>query len=154
MEAIAMKSRDNARTPMQWSASENAGFTTGKPWLMVNPNYVTINAEAQVKDPDSVFSYYKKLIALRRNSPWSDVIVYGDYQLLAPEDTAVFAYTRKTENQQLLVVCNMTAKETSFDVPETVQWNDGQCIVGSNAPEILEREMKLAPWSASVWAIK
>ena len=153
MEAIACKSRDNARTPMQWSAEANAGFTTGKPWLMVNPNYTTINAAAQVNDPDSVFSYYKKLIALRRNSAWSETIVYGDYALLAPEDKAVFAYTRKTDKQLLLVVCNMTAAETSFTVPETVQWSNAECIIGSNAPETLTRELKLAPWSASVWAI-
>ena len=154
LEAIACKSRDNARTPMQWSAAENAGFTTGKPWIMVNPNYKTINAEAQVGDPDSVFSYYKKLIALRRNSKWSDVIVYGKYALLAPEDKAVFAYTRKTETDTLLVICNMTAEETSFTVPASVQWEAAEQVVGSNAPETLARELKLAPWSASVWAIR
>ena len=148
-----MKSRDNARTPMQWSDAPNAGFTTGKPWLMVNPNYVTINAEAQVKDPDSVFHYYKKLIALRRESKWSDVIVYGDYKLLAPEDKAVFAYTRSIEGKKLLVVCNMTAEPVSFTVPEDVQWAEAEAVVGSNAPEKLERTMELTPWSASVWAI-
>ena len=142
-----------ARTPMQWSDAPNAGFTTGKPWLMVNPNYVTINAASQVGDPDSVFSYYKKLIALRRNSPWSEVIVYGDYTLLAPEDESVFAYTRKTEKQQLLVVCNLTAKETDFTVPESVSWNSAELVVGTNAPESLQRQLKLAPWSASVWSI-
>ena len=101
-----------------------------------------------------MFSYYKKLIALRRNSKWSDVIVYGKYALLAPEDKAVFAYTRKTETDTLLVICNMTAEETSFTVPASVQWEAAEQVVGSNAPETLARELKLAPWSASVWAIR
>ncbi|MBO7252227.1 MAG: alpha-glucosidase C-terminal domain-containing protein, partial [Oscillospiraceae bacterium] len=153
LEAIAMKSRDNARTPMQWSDAPNAGFTTGKPWLMVNPNYVTINAEAQVKDPDSVFHYYKKLIGLRRSSQWSDIIVYGNFALLAPEDKKVFAYVRCYEGKQLLVICNMSAEETEFTVPAEVQWSAAQAVVGTNAPEALDRTMALKPWSASVWAI-
>ena len=154
LECIALKSRDNARTPMQWDASENAGFTTGKPWLMVNPNYVTINAAAQVNDPDSVYNYYKQLIALRRNSRWSDIIVYGNYELLAPEDKSVFAYVRNYEGRKLLVVCNMTAKETAFTVPETVSWQEAEAVIGTNAPAALERELKLAPWSGSVWELR
>ncbi len=153
LEAIAAKSRDNARTPMQWSAAENAGFSTGKPWIMVNPNYTAINAEAQLADPDSVFHYYRKLIALRRESAWSDVIVYGDYALIAPEDASVFAYTRTTEAQKLLIICNMTAAETVFTVPESENWEAAELVIGSRAPEALARQMKLAPWSASVWAI-
>jgi len=153
LECIAAKSRDNARTPMQWSDAPNAGFTTGKPWLMVNPNYVTINAEAQVKDPDSVFHYYKKLIGLRRNSRWSDIIVYGKYALLAPEDEKIFAYVRTYEDRKLLVICNMTAEEASFTVPEEVTWTAAELVVGSNAPASLERRLQLQPWSASVWEI-
>ena len=114
---------------------------------------ICCHIHAYMLDPDSVFSYYKKLIALRRNSPWSEVIVYGDYTLLAPEDESVFAYTRKTEKQQLLVVCNLTAKETDFTVPESVSWNSAELVVGTNAPETLQRQLKLAPWSASVWSI-
>ena len=154
LEAIAWKSRDNARTPMQWSAAENAGFSTGKPWIMVNPNYTTINAEAQLADPDSVFHYYKKLIALRRSSKWTNVIVYGSYALLAPEDTSVFAYTREKDGEKLLVICNMTDKDYTFTVPGEVNWSDAELVIGSNAPAALERELKLAPWSASVWALK
>ena len=154
LECIAAKSRDNARTPVQWSDAPNAGFTTGKPWLMVNPNYVTINAEAQLKDPDSVFHYYKKLIALRRDSQWSDVIVYGNYNLLAPEDKSVFAYTREFEGKKLLVICNMTAQEVAFTVPESVCWNEAVAVVGTNAPATLERDLNLKPWSASVWELK
>jgi len=85
---LVFKSRDNARTPMQWDDSENAGFTTGKPWINVNPNYKTINAKAQMNDPDSVFSYYKKLIALRKQY---DVVAYGRYQLIMEDDPQVYA---------------------------------------------------------------
>ncbi len=153
LEAIAAKSRDNARTPMQWSAEKNAGFTTGEPWIMINPNHVTINAAAQVGDPDSVYHYYKQLIALRRSSPWSEVIVYGKYALLAPEDPAIFAYTRETESRKLLVICNMTARETAFQVPEEVTWQSAQLVIGTRMPEYLTRELQLQPWSASVWAL-
>ena len=139
---------------MQWSAAENAGFSTGKPWIMVNPNYTSINAEAQLADPDSVFHYYKKLIALRRSSKWTNVIVYGSYALLAPQDTSVFAYTREKDVDKLLVICNMTDKDYTFTVPTEVSWSDAELVIGSNAPAVLERELKLAPWSASVWAVK
>src|SRR5699024_9168826 len=86
LEAIAYKSRDNARTPMQWDDTANAGFSTGTPWIAVNPNYKEINAKEQLARPDSVFHYYQKLIALRRASEDSELIVYGTYELILPED--------------------------------------------------------------------
>ena len=109
---IAHKSRDNARTPMQWDASENAGFTTGKPWIAVNPNYKKINVADQLKREDSVFNYYKKLIRLRKEN---EIIVYGNYELLLPEDENIFAYIRTLDNQKLLVVCNFSKSEQKFD---------------------------------------
>ena len=109
---IAHKSRDNARTPMQWDASENAGFTTGTPWIAVNPNYKKINVEDQLKREDSVFNYYKKLIRLRKEN---EIIVYGNYELLLPEDENIFAYVRTLDNQKLLVVCNFSKTEQKFD---------------------------------------
>ena len=109
---IAHKSRDNARTPMQWDASENAGFTTGTPWIAVNPNYKKINVEDQLKREDSVFHYYQKLIRLRKENK---IIVYGNYELLLPEDENIFAYTRTLDNQKLLVVCNFSKSEQKFD---------------------------------------
>jgi glucan 1,6-alpha-glucosidase len=95
--------RDSARSPMQWSAEENAGFTKGKPWLRVNPNYRTINAEAQVNDPDSVYACYRELISLRKKHP---VFADGRYALLLPENEELFAYTRTNAEEELLVVCN------------------------------------------------
>ena len=109
---IAHKSRDNARTPMQWDASENAGFTTGTPWIAVNPNYKKINVEDQLKREDSVFHYYQKLIRLRKEN---EIIVYGNYELLLPEDENIFAYIRTLDNQKLLVVCNFSKSEQKFD---------------------------------------
>ena len=109
---IAHKSRDNARTPMQWDASENAGFTTGTPWIAVNPNYKKINVADQLKREDSVFHYYQKLIRLRKEN---EIIVYGNYELLLPEDENIFAYVRTLDNQKLLVVCNFSKSEQKFD---------------------------------------
>ena len=109
--------RDNARTPMQWDASENAGFTTGTPWIAVNPNYKEINAAAEISDPDSVFSYYQRLIALRHKY---DIIVYGDFLPLLEDDPAVYAYERRLGEARLLVACNWTEHEapcTLFDAP-------------------------------------
>ena len=112
MACIRYKGRDNARTPMQWTAGENAGFTTGTPWMSVNPNHTTINAESQVGDPDSVFGFYQKLIRLRKTYP---VIVHGDFTLLMPEDRQVFAYTRQYEGKTLLVACNFSCEEAALD---------------------------------------
>lgn len=112
---LLFKSRDNARTPMQWSAETNAGFTSGTPWIRVNPNYTSINAEAALADPDSIFYYYQKLIRLRKQHP---VIVYGEYTLLEEDDPNLFIYTRKLDNEELLVICNCTDQEQCWDMPE------------------------------------
>ena len=151
LRCIAYKSRDNARTPMQWTDGENAGFTTGTPWIMVNPNYRTINASAELADPDSVFHFYKKTISLRRNSPWSDVIVYGSFSLLSPEDEAVFAYTRELDGRMLLIVCNLAPDHTAYRLPEQVSGRQGQNLIGTLP---LTDTMELSPWQAEVWELK
>ena len=114
MESIWARGRDNARTPMQWTAGENAGFTTGKPWLTVNPNHDTINVEAALADPDSVFYHYQKLVQIRKNY---DVMRDGSFTLLCPEDENIFAYTRDTADSHLLVVCNFSDRELDFEIP-------------------------------------
>jgi len=113
MNSIYAKSRDNARTPMQWGRSEHAGFTTGTPWINVNPNYAVINAEAERVDENSVFNYYKKLVRLRKELP---VIVEGDYKLLLEDDLSFFAYVRSAECQQLFVICNFYSDNREIDV--------------------------------------
>ncbi|WP_304057341.1 glycoside hydrolase family 13 protein [Levilactobacillus namurensis] len=112
LKYLAHISRDNARTPMQWDATANAGFTTGKPWFALNPNYPQINAKSQVDDDQSVFNYYRQLIDLRHHS---DLIVYGSYQALDPEDNQVFAYKRHYQGQTLLVISNFTAESVTRD---------------------------------------
>ena len=114
MASIYARGRDNARTPMQWNAGENAGFTTGKPWLPVNENHSVVNAEAALADPDSVFHYYQKLIALRKEY---DIFRDGWFELLDPESREGFAYTRDTENAHMLVVCNFTAQTFAWKLP-------------------------------------
>ena len=126
MQSIWARGRDNARTPMQWTAGENAGFTTGKPWLPVNPNYTRINAESALADPDSVFHYYRKLIELRKTIPeFRD----GSFTLLCPEDEQVFAYTRDTLTGHMLVVCNFSDKEATFRIPEA--FRDGEVLISN-----------------------
>lgn len=119
---LAGTSRDNARTPMQWSAEKNGGFTTGKPWLAVNPNFSKINVAAQVSDPASVLSFYKKLIRLRQ----SDLIwVYGEYDLLMAEHPQVFAYTRSLEKRKVTVLSNLSAQHIKADIVE------GELVLGN-----------------------
>lgn len=114
MASIYARGRDNARTPMQWSAEENAGFTRGKPWLPVNPNYREINAQAALADPGSVFYYYQTLIALRKRYP---VFRDGVFTLLEPESERLFVYTRTTETEELLVICNFTGESVPYRRP-------------------------------------
>ena len=115
MASIRARGRDNARTPMQWTAGKNAGFTDGTPWLPVNENHSFINAEAALADPDSVFHHYRRLIALRKTYP---VFRDGTFTLLDPEDSNVFAYTRDTETEHLLVVCNFTGSRLHYRLPQ------------------------------------
>ena len=115
MASIYARSRDNARTPMQWTAEENAGFTEGAPWLPVNPNYGQINARAALEAPDSVFHYYRRLIALRKRYP---VFREGTFTLLETDSEQLFVYTRQTKEEQLLVVCNFTGAAAAYRQPE------------------------------------
>ena len=121
---LTFKSRDNARTPMQWDDTRNAGFTSAEPWISVNPDYKEINAKAETSDPDSVFHYYKKLIALRKKYP---VIVYGKYELLLKDSEQLFVYTRTYENEKLLTVCNFSNQECSFQMPEG--FRNASCMI-------------------------
>ncbi len=145
MRYLRYKSRDNARTPFQWDDSENAGFSTGTPWIMVNPNYKEINAKDQLEREDSVFHYYQKLIRLRKEQ---EVIMYGTYDLLLPDSKEIYAYTRTLGEEKLLVVCNFYEPEVSFELPE--EFAGGTCLI-SNYPEVsLKAEMKLRPYETFV----
>ncbi len=142
MASIWARGRDNARTPMQWTAGVNAGFTTGKPWLAVNPNHETVNVEAALANPDSVFYYYQKLIRLRKEL---EAIRSGEFGLLCPEDEKVFAYTRDTQDQHLLVVCNFSGEEVAFQIPE--RFANARRLIG-NYPDAAKT---LRPYEAAMY---
>ena len=139
-------SRDNARTPMQWDDSANAGFTTGTPWIKVNSNYKTVNAKQQTTDPDSVFSYYKELIRLRHEN---DIIVYGEYELLEPQNEELFIYTRTWSNEQLMVLCNFTDKDVVIPAAVMAQIPaDAQILISNYVGNL---EAVLRPYEARVY---
>ena len=147
MACIHRRSRDNARTPMQWSDAPNAGFTTGTPWIGVNPNYRTINAEAQENDPDSVLCFYRRLIALRRELP---IITEGDYTLLLADHPQVFAYQRSWQGQRLYVICSFSAQ--TFDAPEILPYCGGRLLLCNYAPD--GDTQTLRPYEARVYLVE
>ena len=141
LRSIYAKGRDNARTPMQWNAGPGAGFTTGTPWLPVNPNYREINAQAEMADPDSVFACYQKLIALRKRYP---VFVEGDFALHEAEHPQLFVYERSLGEEKLLVVCNFGDEATPWKAPDP--WKNAQVLI-ENCPR---QEGALQPWEARI----
>ena len=124
MKCLMLRSRDNARTPMQWNDSEQAGFTKGQPWIKVNPNYKEINAKSQLADPDSIFHYYQKLIRLRKEH---SVFVNGEFTLLMEEDPQVFAYIRKEGDTEVLVCANFSETPAACDLLS--EWKDGEVLI-------------------------
>lgn len=150
MESIYVKGRDNARTPMQWNDSENAGFTTGTPWLAINKNYNEINAKQCLEDENSIFHHYRKLINIRKNN---DTIIYGDYTLLCPEDKNIFAYTRELNGDKILVICNFYDKEVAFDFDDNF---DSSEILLSNYEDssLLTEKLNLRPYEAIMFRVK
>lgn len=150
MASIYAKGRDNARTPMQWDSTENAGFTTGKPWLKVNKNYKFINAEDCLQDKDSIFYHYKKLIDIRKHN---DTIIYGDYKLLLPEDKNVFAYSRELNGDKIVVVCNFYNKEVNLNFNE--DFNNVEILLSNyKDSSILMKDLKLRPYEAIMYRVK
>lgn len=144
MKSIYAKGRDNARTPMQWDDSANAGFTTGTPWIKVNDNYDKINAKSQVDDPDSIFSCYKKLVQLRKDYP---VFVDGKFTLLLEDDENIFAYSRKNEEKTMLVVCNFFDKE--IPMPLAKECEDMEVLI-SNYKDTSDMSV-LRPYEARMY---
>lgn len=150
---IRVASRDNARTPMQWDSSPHAGFTTGTPWIPVNPNHPEVNAEAAVDDPDSVFHHYRALIELRRSDR---VVAHGDYHRLDAGSPRVYAFTRTLDVVALLVLCNFASEPNAAAVPDAIDWAAGE-VVSSNYRDddggvvtAGEGVIRLRPWEAVV----
>jgi len=149
--AMGRMSRDQGRTPVQWDSSPNAGFTTGTPWIAVNPDYTKINAAAEVGDPDSVFEHYRRLIALRHADP---VVTDGDFELLLPDHPTIWAFVRRTGDAELLVAANFTSDVVSVALPLDSDWSDASMVLTSlpgDAPLQPPPDLKLRPWESVVW---
>ncbi len=145
MAAIGYKGRDNARTPMQWDDSANAGFSgaDATPWIMVNPNYTKINAKDQVSREDSVFKYYQKLIKLRHES---DLIVYGTYDLILDDDKDIYAYIRTLGDEKLIVYCNFSENTREVELPE--EFTDGKILISNYNDAKVSEKITLRPYEA------
>jgi oligo-1,6-glucosidase len=144
LAAMRLVSRDNARTPMQWDASEHAGFTTGTPWIAVNPNHAEVNAAAARADPDSVFHHYRRLIELRHTEP---AVALGDFTMRLPDDERVYAFTRHLDGVELFVLGNFSAAEVA--VPEAREWASAELVLG-NCPAP-DDHGTVHPWEARVY---
>lgn len=145
MKCLMLRSRDNARTPMQWDDSAQAGFTDGESWIKVNPNYKEINAAQQLEDPNSIFHYYQKLIRLRKEK---DIIVYGGFEPLYRDDEQIFAYIRRQKQEKLLTVCNFSDKNAGMDIPE--EFKEAECLITNLDRTVFEGRIVLKPYEAFV----
>lgn len=149
MKNARMTNRDNSRTPFQWNSEKNAGFSDGSPWLKVNDNYREINASSQIKDQNSVYSYYKSLIALRRNSP---ALIFGEYRDLDPSNAKIYAYTRSLANAKYLIIINMSESNVRYDIPGAIKIKQ-LVIQNSENTEFSDSQVNLHPWQASIYKI-
>lgn len=145
------RSRDHGRVPMQWNAGKNAGFTTGTPWIDPNPSYTKINVEESLKDTDSIFYFYKKLIKLRINSEVSDIIKDGKFDSYEDNNKDLFVYSRTLGERKLLVVCNFKNKEVKFKVPEDLSGKKAKVIIHNYNEEVALNNMQLKPYEAIVY---
>ncbi|MFE4468921.1 alpha-glucosidase [Leifsonia sp. NPDC056824] len=151
LAALRVMSRDNARTPVQWSDGPAAGFTSGTPWIAVNPNAARINAEAQRDDPRSVFAHYRALIALRHSER---VVSHGSFELVLAEHPTVFAYTRTLGDRQLLVIANLSGERAEYDLPDAVDWRDAEPVLGNLEGRLPRVDGWCEPWEAQVFVRK
>jgi oligo-1,6-glucosidase len=150
---IYAKGRDNARTPMQWDAREHAGFTSGTPWIQVNPNYQAINVAQAIADPNSIFAYYQQLIRLRKANP---VIVYGNYDLVEETDAAIYAYTRTLDDDRLLVILNFSASTPTFEIPAPIASANAELLISNYSVDPAEAiaGLTLRPYEARVYRLR
>ena len=147
LHSLSHRSRDNARTPMQWDDSSHAGFTEGIPWLPVNPNYVTVNAEAAVADPNSVFHHFKTLIKLRHDHP---VVVDGRFELLLPDDEQIWALTRTLDDQVLVMIANCSSEAATVPA-EALPDLAGASVLLATHPD--RASLDLQPWESRIYVL-
>ena len=151
MEVLNYSSRENGRTPMQWDATENAGFTTGTPWKRVNPNYTDINVATQENDPNSVLSHFKKMTEVRKSN---SVLVYGDYNLLLPEHEQIYAFTRELDDRKMLVLLNFSETDSTIEL-EALQGLTSENVVIDNYDDITlaGTSITLKPYQAVIYSM-
>jgi oligo-1,6-glucosidase len=148
LAALRRMSRDNARTPMQWTAGRNAGFSSAEPWIGVNPNHRCINAEAELADPDSVYHHYRALIALRHEHP---VVARGDFGMLLPQDEQVYAFTRRLDSECWLVLGNFSGADAAAALGDASDWAAAELLLG-NYPAVPDAgSLLLRPWECRVY---
>lgn len=144
-----ISTRDNARTPVQWTGGENAGFTTGKPWFYINPNYKEVNAEKEMSDPHSLLNFYKKLIRFRKEN---EIVLKGDYKEYYPNSKDLYVYERTYNNQRMLVICSFTEKGVAFEAPEGYDLSKGVKVLGNYESEhICGNGFKTRPYEMRVY---
>ena len=150
LDSLRAMSRDNARTPMQWNSSPHAGFTTGTPWIAVNPNHREINVAAELAEPDSVLHHYRRLIELRHTEP---VVALGEFTMLLPDDRRVYAFLRRLDDVELLVLGNFSATAVDADVPEAAAWAHSELLVRNYPaePASAGESITLRPWETRVY---
>jgi oligo-1,6-glucosidase len=151
--ALCVLSRDNARTPMQWDGTENAGFTDGTPWIAVNPNHKGINAQAEIADDDSVFHHYRRLIELRHTEP---AVAHGDFRMLLADHERVYAFARRYGTTELLVLANFSGEHAAIEVPDADRWQGAELILANYAVDatVGRRHLALRPWEARVYRVR
>ena len=149
METLKFLSRDNARTPMQWDATAHAGFTSGTPWIKINPNYTEVNVAQEDEDSGSCLNYFRAMTKLRNDNP---VLVYGDYELLLPDNEKVYAYTRELEGKKMLVVLNFSEEESHVDLP--LNSDENQVLINNyDEVEILDKHLTLKPYQSVIFSL-
>ena len=153
LAALRVLSRDNARTPMQWDHTENAGFTNGTPWIAVNPNYKGINAQAEIDDDDSVFHHYRRLIELRHTEP---AVAHGDFHMLLADHDQVYAFTRRHSNAELLVLANFSKERAAIEVPDADRWKGTELVLANYPVDAAEdiQHLSLRPWEVRAYRMR
>ena len=152
MKSLHAKSRDNARTPMQWDDSENAGFTEGTPWIAINENYKTVNVKNEMADEDSVLNYYRKLIKIRKEEK---AIVHGDFVPLLEDNNEVVAYERNYGSEKLLIICNFYGRDRIIEVEDIDESRDKVKVLISNYKDsdVSPTKIHLRPYEAIIYKI-
>jgi len=151
LKGLQYTSRDNSRTPMQWNDTENAGFTTGEPWIKVNSNYGRINATKQIEDPKSIFNFYRSLIDLRKNN---QVLVYGSFLEINKKHSEIYSYIRELEDQRMLIMVNFFGKEALFELPKNTMYEAAELLLGNY--EVKGNDIKtirLKPYEARIYKL-